>query len=379
MVLALLLFSLQAAPDKETVRIPDSTVSFDLVRVPATDGLRPFLMGATEVTWAEFNTYYGTRRDKALDGVTRPSRGTEFFNCLGIPAHFEALRRPVTNVRWHTAVAYCEWLSLKTGRTFRLPTEREWVVAARAGGGDEGWHRGNSGKTTHEVGERKPNALGLYDLLGNVWEYCLEFDGSSEFRPVLRGGSWASPAADGAVGGRRKVTQDWFEPDPNRPRSMWWLYSGFAEQGFRVVCLPDAAGAKEREAAAKRIDVRIVKSTDVEVRTASSRDFFCRVRAAVTNNTGQDLDELELRVFYRTPQGRPHLIDIGSWERPTFAHCWPVLASSVQENPSFPLKSKVTRTFEVDVPRSFDDVSEVDPDGFGAEVVSLTFAREEKK
>jgi len=63
----------------------------------------------------------------------------------------------------------------------------------------------------------------------------------------------------------------------------------------------------------------------------------------------------------------------------TQSHCWPVLANSAQKNPSFPLKSKVTRAFEVDVPSSFEDVSEVAPDKFGADVVSLTFAREENK
>src|SRR5574342_1015269 len=110
MLLPALLLLLQAPPAKETVQIPGTRVSFDLVRLEG-PGLRPFSIGVTEVTWAEFNTYYGTRRDKALDGVTRPSRGTEFFDCLGIPAAFQDLRRPVTNVRWHTAVAYCEWLS----------------------------------------------------------------------------------------------------------------------------------------------------------------------------------------------------------------------------------------------------------------------------
>jgi sulfatase modifying factor 1 len=112
-------------------------------------------------------------------------------------------RHPVIHVSWNDAARYCNWLSARArlrpvyawrGDTvaidagadgYRLPTEAEWEYAAAgavprktvafAGAalpGEVGWYSGNSGKTTHRVGTKKPNRLGLYDLTGNVWEWC---------------------------------------------------------------------------------------------------------------------------------------------------------------------------------------------------------------
>lgn len=127
-------------------------------------------------------------------------------------------RRPVINVSWHDAVAYCEWLSHKTGQTYRLPTEAEWEYACRAGsdtkwsfGDDEkeldkyAWYSKNSESKTHPVGQKEPNKNGLYDMHGNVYEWCEDDwvdnyndtprDGSAyrdekSQRKVVRGGSW---------------------------------------------------------------------------------------------------------------------------------------------------------------------------------------------
>jgi len=132
-------------------------------------------------------------------------------------------RRPVINVSWADAVAYCEWLSEQTGQGYRLPTEAEWEYACRAGStarygfGDEesglvehAWYDKNSERKTHPVGERQPNTWGLYDMHGNVWEWTRDAwhdsyagappDGSaweSETAGadrVVRGGSWANLA-----------------------------------------------------------------------------------------------------------------------------------------------------------------------------------------
>jgi serine/threonine-protein kinase len=126
------------------------------------------------------------------------------------PSHFPGPDLPVENVTWYDARNYCQTIGM------RLPTEAEWEYAARAGSpsrryGDLdtiAWYLGNSDKMTHPVGQKPPNAWGLYDMLGNVWEWTSDWyadhypDGpgtdpqgpdTGTFR-VMRGGSWDNPA-----------------------------------------------------------------------------------------------------------------------------------------------------------------------------------------
>ncbi len=113
------------------------------------------------------------------------------------PAFFKGQDRPVEKVTWVEGDAFCR----KAGK--RLPTEWEWEKAAKAGavtpyywGGQMddafAWHKGNSGKQTHPVGLKKPNAYGLYDMSGNVWEWTASDHESSG--KVVRGGSWRNSA-----------------------------------------------------------------------------------------------------------------------------------------------------------------------------------------
>jgi formylglycine-generating enzyme required for sulfatase activity len=121
--------------------------------------------------------------------------------------------RPVIDVSWHDANDFCKWLSAKMGENVHLPTEAQWEYACRAGTtGDRygkpdeiAWYKNNSDGKTHPVAQKKPNAFGLYDMLGNVWEWCNDFCGeysteavvnptgpeNGSYR-VLRGGSWIS-------------------------------------------------------------------------------------------------------------------------------------------------------------------------------------------
>ncbi len=118
-------------------------------------------------------------------------------------------RRPVTNVSWHDGVAYCEWLSEKTGENYKLPTEAEWEHACtedttrKWSFGDDvkelkkyAWYDKNSENKTHPVGEKEPNSRGLYDMHGNVWEWCEDWYDEDKDRKVLRGGSWFDIADD---------------------------------------------------------------------------------------------------------------------------------------------------------------------------------------
>ncbi len=153
------------------------------------------------------------------------------------PSHFQGEDRPVENVSWDDAQEFCKKIRALTGRHARLPTEAEWEHACRAGtggdywcGNDEAalkkaaWYDANSGKQTHPVGKLAPNKWGLYDVLGNVWEWCedaYEADsykklpandpvckGSGQTYRVLRGGSWNNHATYCRCASRDSSTPD---------------------------------------------------------------------------------------------------------------------------------------------------------------------------
>jgi formylglycine-generating enzyme required for sulfatase activity/serine/threonine protein kinase len=164
------------------------------------------------------------------------------------PSHFNGPNHPVDSITWDEAFEYCRRLSYATGRLYRLPTEAEWEFACRAGMqtqfnyGDEeefvvqyAWCLTNSGNHTHPVGEKKPNGWGLYDMHGNVWEWCHDwyaadyYQHSPKVNPfgpakgtsrVLRGGSWYSLPNYCRNAGRSN-----HQPDQRDPLV-----------GFRVVC-----------------------------------------------------------------------------------------------------------------------------------------------
>jgi formylglycine-generating enzyme required for sulfatase activity len=139
------------------------------------------------------------------------------------PSKFKGDRRPVESVSWEEAQAFIARLNQLTGKNYRFPTEAEWEYAARSGGkkekwagtsdpgrlGEYAWYSANSGKTTHEVGTRKPNGLGICDMGGNVWEWVDDYyemtwyEKSAKDNPqgppagshrILRGGSFGNPA-----------------------------------------------------------------------------------------------------------------------------------------------------------------------------------------
>ena len=155
---------------------------------------KPFYMGVTEVTQAQYEAVMGAN-----------------------PSHFKGATNPVEMVYWNDAAGFCKKLSEKTRQTFRLPTEAEWEYACRAGTqtaysfgddpsalGDYAWWDWNGGWTTHPVGQKRPNAWGLYDMHGNVWEWCADWFGEYPKGPVtdpsgpatgsgarvVRGGAW---------------------------------------------------------------------------------------------------------------------------------------------------------------------------------------------
>lgn len=210
-----------------------------MVEIPG----EPFWVGRTEVTWDMYDAFALSRPDSAeprisADAVARPTRP------YGAPDYgWGHAGFPVISVAHTAAAAFCEWLSARTGKRYRLPTEAEWLRVARlAAPGDSlapdtrdavAWHAGNGGGRTHRVGEKQRDALGLHDLFGNAAEWVT--GGGS--RPVLRGGSFRDAPA--RVGPTARAVQDdtWNERDPQIPQSRWWL-SDAPFAGFRLVREP---------------------------------------------------------------------------------------------------------------------------------------------
>ncbi|MBR5530959.1 MAG: formylglycine-generating enzyme family protein [Bacteroidaceae bacterium] len=173
--------------------------------------LSTYYIGKYEVTQAEWKAVMGTN-----------------------PSEFKGDNLPVENVNWYECQEFIRKLNELTGKQFRLPTEAEWEYAARGGkrsygakyAGDNdidnvAWYWDNSNKTTHPVGRKRANELGLYDMSGNVFEWCQDWKGdystvsqtnpqgpATGTRRVLRGGSWLNVARDCRLSYRYDIGPD---------------------------------------------------------------------------------------------------------------------------------------------------------------------------
>ncbi len=253
--------------------------------------VRDFWLAKYETTWDLFDVWYRNaglpKRDEAVgvfeaenpgkdlvaDAITRPTN-PYVDDTYG----HEREGKPAICMSHHSAMVFCHWLRLKTGKPYRLPTEAEWEFAAHAGQKgaygfdatkqkleDVAWFKANSKTedmpdgTTHKPGDKKANALGLFDMHGNVAEWTLDlFDAKLyaarakdplkalafthpkevKWGHVVKGGSWADAADDCRLARRLVSDTDWMDKDPNRPRSIWWLTEKDTI-GFRIALPAD--------------------------------------------------------------------------------------------------------------------------------------------
>jgi formylglycine-generating enzyme required for sulfatase activity len=218
-----------AASPSTTYResIAGTFVSFEMVLVPGGGSVPPFYIGRTEVTWDLYDVFaLGLDKPPAAgsaDVIARPSRP------YGAPDYgWGHAGYPAISIAREAADAFTAWLSAKTGKPYRLPTEAEWEHAAALASHPSGpldavaWHRGNASGRTHPVSSRTPDALALFDLFGNAAEWVAAADGAR----VTRGGSFRDPLT--SVGRAARAIQDdsWNERDPQLPKSRWWLSDG---------------------------------------------------------------------------------------------------------------------------------------------------------
>ena len=206
-------FKVEVNSGKFTVR----GVSFEMVRVEG----GTFRMGATSEqgsdVWDNEKPVHSVTLSGYYIGKTEVTQALWKAVMGSNPSYFEGDNLPVEQVSWYDCQEFIHKLNALTGQHFRLPTEAEWEFACRGGNNSRGyykysgsnyidivaWYDGNSGKKTHSVATKSPNELGIYDMSGNVWEWCSDWFGnyssgaqtnpagplSGSFR-VCRGGSW---------------------------------------------------------------------------------------------------------------------------------------------------------------------------------------------
>ena len=248
--------TVQPTPTKKPApfseQISGTLVKFDMIPIPAgviavadpaKEGatkkvkIKPLYVGRTEVTWDEYDVFvfkFDEPQSPApggSDAVSHPSKpygaADRGYGHKGYPA---------INMSYYGAEQYCRWLSLKTGKKYRLPTEAEWEYACTAckplpGEKELAQYAWFWQEKTQPVGKKKPNAWGIFDMLGNVAEWCVGLDG----KPVVCGGSFEDFAKDMVPSKRRYQEPSWSANDPQDPKSRWWL-SDAQFVGFRVIC-----------------------------------------------------------------------------------------------------------------------------------------------
>jgi formylglycine-generating enzyme required for sulfatase activity len=283
-------------------QIPGSGVGFDMVPIPGgrfvmgspdseperkdDEGpqheveLSPFWIGRFEVTWDEYLLFmskldlaarergaHEQPQDAWADAVSRP---TPPYVPMDFGYGVEGY--PAICMTQFAARHYTKWLSMKTGRCYRLPTEAEWEHACRAGTttaysfgddpkqlGEHAWYFENSDGKPHPVGRKQPNPWGLFDMHGNVCEWVLDENDAGfyaerakaaalaggavtdpvrwparEYPHVVRGGSWDDDPDRLRSAARRGSNKSWKVQDPQLPKSIWY-FTDARFVGFRVV------------------------------------------------------------------------------------------------------------------------------------------------
>jgi formylglycine-generating enzyme required for sulfatase activity len=237
--------------------------------------VNPFYLCSTETTIELFLAYYhetgsakkdfveteaSKKQEEAKAGVNAITGPTPVYGDMTMGY---SKKHPAIGGTWHNATTFCRWLSQKTGKNYRLPTEAEWEYAARAGStspfgvsdAEEGlkdyaWFGENANMEPHAVATKKANAWGLYDMQGNVREWVQDFysptgyaldakanpAGPAEGKVhVARGGFYDSPAAELRPAARAFEEDWWRMNDPQIPKSKWWLPQ-IDSIGFRIAC-----------------------------------------------------------------------------------------------------------------------------------------------
>ncbi len=240
--------------------------------------IEPLWIGQCEVTWDEYLQFMSKLDLQARGGGAQKQPGDEWADAVSRPTPpyvpmdfgYGTKGYPAICMTQFAARHYTKWLSMKTGRAYRLPTEAEWEYCCRAGTttrfafgddvaalGDHAWFFDNSDAAPHPVGRKTANPWGLHDMHGNVAEWTLDAHDKggygaliaaangaarpnsvnwpkAEYPHVARGGSWDDDADRLRSAARRASNKAWKVQDPQLPKSIWYLTDA-RFVGFRVV------------------------------------------------------------------------------------------------------------------------------------------------
>ena len=259
-----LMGSLPQEPGREEIEGPQTRVE-----------VAPFWIGKYEVTWEEYEPYMITQVDRLKNGARKDfdplqhgivdavSQPTAPYVEMSFGMWQQGF--PAISMTEHAANKYCQWLSAQTGHFYRLPTEAEWEYACCAGTetaysfGDDptdlnqyAWYYDNSDGKYQQVGKKKPNPWGLYDMHGNVMEWTADQFvpdyfarlGANPKNPFVRpqslyprsvrGGGWDDDPAQLRSAFRRGSDASWKQLDPQLPKSIWY-FTNARWLGFRIV------------------------------------------------------------------------------------------------------------------------------------------------
>lgn len=325
----------QMKPYAESVILGSETLNFEMVPIPGgrfsmgspedEDGreedegpqvdvvVQPFWMAKYEVTWDLY--------DKFIEAYNAHFKATSIFlkttdpdvDAISFPTPlyepgftFELghePREPAVTMTHLAARQFTKWIAMKTGRVYRLPTEAEWEYACRAGtktafsfGDDEdaledhAWYYDNADDKYQEVGLKKPNPWGLYDMHGNVAEWTLDkYDAEhykklaakspvqaddavnwpdDQYPMVARGGSWDDDPEGTRSACRLASDVDWSQQDPQIPNSIWW-HTDSRHVGFRMVRplkTPTAEQMKKYWEPGAEMDIDVLDIGDRQIR-----------------------------------------------------------------------------------------------------------------
>ena len=228
--------------------------------------LADFWISTMEIPWDLYELFVYRNADTPAENRGEVTLDIDGISSATMPyVNYNKPGYPAINITQYAASQFCKWLTAKTGHYYRLPTEAEWEYACRAYSihtfsfgparksiDSYAWYKGNSDGKLHKGGMKEPNALGLYDMHGNVAEWVIDrydrngypyyvdmvanpFQLGEELYPrVVRGGSYKDKPARLRSAARGYSKRSWKKRDPQSPKSLWW-HTDAIHIGFRIV------------------------------------------------------------------------------------------------------------------------------------------------